>query len=223
MDDTHLRQITSSTLTRLKQRLLVLNSIFLISFINTILKKKLCTTDGFPFLITTTASLANVNATFSSTQPSLDPLSDLNFRPNIVLEGLPSDPSSVDASDAAYDEETWKVIRVRPSNTSKTPNPPSNDKDHEIQQKDGELTFYMASRCTRCSVPSNNPSTGEPDPRIQKRLMGFRRVDPGAKYEACFGMNSVCASSGGVVSVGDEVDVIERTLEHDRKVGVWNQ
>ncbi|KAJ3262953.1 hypothetical protein HK104_006716, partial [Borealophlyctis nickersoniae] len=81
--------------------------------------------------------------------------------------------------------------------------------------------FYVASRCTRCQMPGNDPDTGILGKDPVKALMSYRRVDPGAKYKACFGVNLIQGSTGFFLRVGDEVEVLE-TGEHDQRGGVWN-
>ncbi len=51
--------------------------------------------DGFPLLLTTTASLADLNTRLAN------PIPMLRFRPNIVVEGAP-----------AWAEDTWRRIRI---------------------------------------------------------------------------------------------------------------
>ncbi|MRI34152.1 MOSC domain-containing protein [Endozoicomonas sp. OPT23] len=51
--------------------------------------------DGFPFLLTTEASLKELNSRLEQ------PVNMLNFRPNIVIKGA-----------GAYDEDNWKRIRL---------------------------------------------------------------------------------------------------------------
>jgi hypothetical protein len=68
-----------------------------------------------------------------------------------------------------------------------------------------------------------NLETGEPGKQPSKILMkdSWRRVDPGAKFHACFGMNSISASPGGFsLAVGDQVSILSTTSEHDRKKGM---
>ena len=54
-------------------------------------------------------------------------------------------------------------------------------------------------------------------------MMKYRRVDPGSKYNACFGMNLLHEKGGGIISVGDEIIVDSFTNAHDRKKGIWEE
>ncbi|KAJ3066312.1 Mitochondrial amidoxime reducing component 2 [Quaeritorhiza haematococci] len=101
-------------------------------------------------------------------------------------------------SRTAFEEDTWLIITI-------------NNK-----------RFYVANRSTRCQMPCNDPDTGIMGKEPLKTLMKYRRVDPGAKYEACFGVNLIHAEVGFLLGKGDGVDVVEKTMAHDRKRGLWN-
>ncbi|KAJ3051764.1 hypothetical protein HK097_007227 [Rhizophlyctis rosea] len=81
--------------------------------------------------------------------------------------------------------------------------------------------FFIACRCTRCQVPGNDLKTGKMKNDITKVIMRYRRIDPGAPYKACFGVNAIPGGVGYVLKVGDVVSVDE-TGVHTRKGGVWN-
>ncbi|CAG8504784.1 2345_t:CDS:2 [Acaulospora morrowiae] len=115
-----------------------------------------------------------------------EPVAERNFRPNIVVKGC----------NVPYEEDTWKKI---------------------IIGDDPENIFYVACRCTRCTVPNVNPETGIKD-KLQpsKTLSSYRRVDPGAKYMACFGMNVIHKKIGSILKVGDPITVLEIGV-HERE------
>jgi uncharacterized protein YcbX len=69
-------------------------------------------------------------------------------------------------------------------------------------------------------MTNNNPETGIPGKETLKLLQKIRRVDPGAKYQGCLGLNLIHQNETGIIHVGDEV-MIEQTGEHDRR-GIWN-
>lgn len=72
-------------------------------------------------------------------------------------------------------------------------------------------------------MPSNDPDTGVMEGKATIReLMAYRRVDPGARYKAVFGVNVIQAGIGYEMRVGDVVEVLE-TGEHDQRGGIWNQ
>ncbi|KAJ3414618.1 hypothetical protein HDV05_006259 [Chytridiales sp. JEL 0842] len=154
--------------------------------------------DGFPFLIASEVSLLDIQSKLERESPPGTQMSMQNFRPNIVVAqgdaGGRLDP---------YEEERWKTVRFKAKEGN----------------EEGE-TFYIASRCTRCQMPSNNIEKGSFQKEVTSTLMKHRRVDPGSKYEACFGMNAVQQKIGGRIQVGDSLQVLEWTT-HDRRVGVW--
>ena len=68
------------------------------------------------------------------------------------------------------------------------------------------LSLRFAKHCSRCSVPTINPSTGMLEgPEPIHTLSGFRKRDDGKVY---FGVNLIPESTG-VLTVGDTVQVIQ--------------
>jgi uncharacterized protein YcbX len=184
-------------------------------YLTVTLQIKTAFADGFPFLIASEVSLKDIHSKLRTKVPdpsTTENFSILNFRPNIIV--APS-PSSTDTNHSGtlepYNEELWKTIIIG------DPSQPSQSSQTHHQRS---TTFYIASRCTRCTVPSNNTATATLEPQITKTLVSHLRSDPGAKYEACFGMNATQKTVGGLVKVGDGVNVLE-FARHDKKVGVW--
>ncbi|GES74158.1 MOSC domain-containing protein [Rhizophagus clarus] len=104
------------------------------------------------------------------------PVTFRNFRPNIVIKGC----------NKPFEEDTWKKIIMG--------------------RETEDNLFFVVARCTRCVMTTVNPETGikeglEP----LKTLQSYRRVDPGAKYKACFGMNVIHNKSGITLNVGDQI------------------
>ena len=94
------------------------------------------------------------------------------------------------------------------------------EEDKLIEFKINEIVFYGGMLCTRCTMTNNDPATGVPRGETLKLLSRIRRVDTGAKYQACMGIN-VIHSKLGSLSVGDKVTVL-KTGQHNRN-GIWNQ
>ena len=100
-----------------------------------------------------------------------------------------------------FAEDEWKIVNV------------------------GTHRFYITSRCTRCQVPCVNVETGtigkEPSRTMMKNW--YRRVDPGSKFEACFGVNALSGKEGldAPISVDDVFVVKETTTKHNVKIGIW--
>lgn len=91
------------------------------------------------------------------------------------------------SNDKPYDEDDWKLIRI------------------------GSTLWYVVMRDVRCQVTAVNTDTGEFNPNREpyKTMQSYRRIDPGAKYYPCFGMNMI-HNRLGTIRVGDPVEVCER-------------
>jgi uncharacterized protein YcbX len=94
------------------------------------------------------------------------------------------------------------------------------DEDKLISFSINNVVFYGASRCTRCVMTNNDPLTGITNTLTLKLLQKVRRVDPGAKYEGCMGINVIHQTEGGTISIGDKVTILRQGV-HDRR-GIWN-
>ncbi|KAJ1536732.1 hypothetical protein HK405_015071, partial [Cladochytrium tenue] len=163
--------------------------------------------DGYPFLLASTESLANVNRRLATMDNPAPEVGMRNFRPNLVVgpDATAAAGSAVAKGTAAvagpaltaYDEESWRTVRV------------------------SGRRFYVGSRCSRCQIPGVDPVLGTPSSAVTRALSRFRRVDPGAPFEPCFGMNATAADAGFRVAVGDPVVVESFDPGHNRKVGIW--
>ena len=132
--------------------------------------------DAYPLHILNLASVRDVG---SKLQKGAPPLSAWNFRPNIVITG-----------GGAYDEDSWKRIKV------------------------GEYEYYVSCRTVRCLLPNVNPMTGRRHGSEPNRaLKSFRCIDAGDPKNACLGMQMVPALEESHIKVGDEVQVL-KTGEH---------
>ncbi|MFW0764973.1 YcbX family protein [Trabulsiella odontotermitis] len=122
--------------------------------------------DGFPYLLATEASLRDLQQRCSAS------VSIEQFRPNLVVTGT-----------AAWEEDTWKVIRI------------------------GEVVFDVAKPCSRCIFTTVSPERGQKHPAGEplRTLQTFRTaLDNG---DVDFGQNLIARNSG-VVRVGDSVEVL---------------
>ncbi|MCJ1393687.1 hypothetical protein MMC18_006563 [Xylographa bjoerkii] len=132
--------------------------------------------DAYPLHIMNVASVEDLRKRLADTIPDLEVL---RFRPNIVIEGP-----------QAFDEDTWKYVRI------------------------GTFEYYVACRTARCLLPNVHPVTGfkhtvEPD----RTLKSYRRIDAGSPKDACLGMQMVPATPFCSINVGDTIEVL-RTGEH---------
>ncbi|KNC94104.1 YcbX family protein [Trabulsiella odontotermitis] len=122
--------------------------------------------DGFPYLLATEASLRDLQQRCSAS------VRIEQFRPNLVVTGT-----------AAWEEDTWKVIRI------------------------GEVVFDIAKPCSRCIFTTVSPERGQKHPAGEplRTLQSFRTaLDNG---DVDFGQNLIARNSG-VVRVGDSVEVL---------------
>lgn len=153
--------------------------------------------DMAPFLITSTASLADI-----SSRVEEGPIGMHRFRPNIVI-GPGAEPENL----LPFEEDFWSQLTIFPSAKAKATRP----------------TFQVTGNCCRCVAVNVDYTTGRPSkgPRgtVFKKLMGYRRVDKGSKYEPIFGRYaSLMTSATKVVGLGD---IVEATSSSERDVYDW--
>jgi uncharacterized protein YcbX len=138
--------------------------------------------DGYPLLIANEASLEELNERIGKEN---GPVPMNRFRPNLVASGA-----------KPFAEDKWKRIKV------------------------GETMFRVPKPCARCVIPTIDQSTGEFDGKEpSKTLSMFRRPrqvypDTFEQYafqgnEVLFGTNLIPENPGGVLKIGDEVEVLE--------------
>lgn len=121
--------------------------------------------DGYPVLVTNTASLAVLNDYITAQGHA--PISMARFRPNVVID-----------TDKPWAEDDWARLQI------------------------GETELDLVKPCTRCTVTTLDPQTGEarPEPVIEA-LRKFRiSTDPRNKG-VLFGVNAV-VRKGGALRVG---------------------
>ncbi|KAJ1553681.1 hypothetical protein HK096_006879 [Nowakowskiella sp. JEL0078] len=159
------------------------------------LQLKTAFADGFPMLLTNESSLQDVNLKMESKGAKTSwngPVTMRNFRPNIVVSGL-----------NPFEEDNILTFQIQEKFSS-------NAKPEK---------FIVASRCTRCRLPNNDPDTGVIGDEPFKTLMSYRRVDEGDKFSPIFGINVVALNKGYHISVNDEIHVLSVGI-HDRR-GIW--
>eukprot|EP00325_Prymnesiales_sp_UTEX-LB-985_P002586 CAMPEP_0174700158 /NCGR_PEP_ID=MMETSP1094-20130205/5197_1 /TAXON_ID=156173 /ORGANISM="Chrysochromulina brevifilum, Strain UTEX LB 985" /LENGTH=399 /DNA_ID=CAMNT_0015897597 /DNA_START=161 /DNA_END=1360 /DNA_ORIENTATION=+ len=124
--------------------------------------------DGFPLLLTSEASLAQVNEKLKARCKPVIPME--RFRANLVIKA--SDTSEA-GSLKPFDEDGWGHIKVFPRPTpeeeedGKTPKPcifPLVKPEEEEEEEDGKpCIFPVVKPCTRCKMPTIDQSTGLAD------------------------------------------------------------
>ena len=133
--------------------------------------------DGFPILVTSTASLDELNARL--VQQGQAPVDMRRFRANVVLRGETPDAWQ------AHDEDRVGVMTVT---------------------TDGEaVRLQPVKPCPRCPMPNVNPDTAEVTPAVGQTLQAYRE-DPRVNGAVTFGMNAIALSGlGEVLRVGQRV------------------
>lgn len=157
--------------------------------------------DGFPYLLASQASLADINAMLEV--EGLPPVSMVRFRPNIVVDGVDMKP---------WEEDGWDTISICSKLTGHC-----------------SLQFDLVKPCSRCKIPSINPETAEeevePNATLHRIRSGFELgwMHPASfKRSIFFGVN-MCVRldpleniereslwCGHVVQRGDAVCVVAR-------------
>lgn len=133
--------------------------------------------DGFPILVTSTASLDELNTRLG--QQGQAPVDMRRFRANLVLRG------ETPEAWGAHDEDRVGVMTVT---------------------TDGEaVQLKPVKPCPRCPMPNVNPDTAEVSPAVSDTLQAYRQ-DPRVNGAVTFGMNAIPLSGlGEVLRVGQRV------------------
>lgn len=132
--------------------------------------------DGFPLLVTSTASLESLNAKLLAAGHAA--VGAERFRPNIVLAGL-----------EAHDEDRLQNFRIAASDATGAVN----------------VTLVPCKPCARCSIPNVNPVTGVASPEVNDTLQGYR-ANAQMKGAITFGMNAfIQGGVGATLRVGQKV------------------
>lgn len=133
--------------------------------------------DGFPILVTSTASLELLNQRL---QTQGKPIVDMRrFRANVVLSGV-----------QAHDED--RVAQLHVATVS------SEDKHNEV-------VLQLVKPCPRCPIPNIDPDTAHTDTAVGDALQAYRQ-DPRLDGKITFGMNAMALQGQGqVLRVGQQV------------------
>lgn len=131
--------------------------------------------DGFPVLVTSTASLDDLNARLQAKGAA--PVGMERFRPNLVLEGLDDAPLDPHAED-------W-MDEIR------------------LDTADGPVRLKLVKPCPRCPIPNTDPKTAERGHEPGDTLSTYR-ADSRLDGAITFGMNAVILEGAGrTLRVGD--------------------
>jgi uncharacterized protein YcbX len=110
----------------------------------------------------------------------------LNFRPNLVVKGLPANHSIDD----------WYRFK--------------------IETKDfGSHDWNVAQKCPRCSIPNVKLDEGKLDTRlpVSKTLKSYRSIDAGATSNHFLGLYTIHHDHGYKIRVGDKVTLMEEKVQ----------
>ena len=113
-------------------------------------------------------------------------LADINSRLDQPVPMKRFRPNFVVLGTVPFEEDTWKRIRI------------------------GDNVFHVVKSCGRCIITTTDQETGvrnggEP----LKTLASYRTNRIGKKNKVLFGQNLIADKPGGVVKVGDEVEVLD--------------
>jgi len=111
-------------------------------------------------------------------------LADLNSRLTVPVPMNRFRPNLVVAGAKAFAEDDWRIIKIGPT------------------------VFHVVKPCDRCTIPTVDQEKGERTGKEPLRTLSIYRT---VKGNVLFGQNMIAENAGGVVKVGDEVEVLERT------------
>ena len=109
-------------------------------------------------------------------------LADLNAR---LDERLPMNrfrPNFVVKGSDAFEEDSWRKIRI------------------------GETVFHIVKPCERCVITTVDQVTGQKGKEPLKTLASYRNRDG----KVLFGQNLIAEMAGGMISVGDKLEVLTK-------------
>lgn len=135
--------------------------------------------DGYPLLLTTTASLRDLNARLES------PIGMERFRPNIVIDGAD-----------AFQEDDWRRLTIGDS-VFRSTKPCARCVITTVDPERGKFTG---------KEPLKTLSTYRLAKDIIPDRFGSFGMSPTA---VCFGQNLIAESIGSTINVGDKVEIIE--------------
>jgi uncharacterized protein YcbX len=112
-------------------------------------------------------------------------LADINSRLEAAVEMRRFRPNFVVAGTEAFAEDNWKKFRI------------------------GRNIFYGVKLCGRCVITTVDPDLGVKGKEPLRTLASYRTAKLGSKMKIRFGQNLIAEKPGGVIRVGDKVEVIE--------------
>ena len=150
--------------------------------------------DGFPFLLTSEESLADLNARIAARHDGdadAAPLPMRRFRPNIMVRRRGGGGGGGSGGGGSgWREDGWAELA--------------------IGQKGRLFRFFGVKKCSRCKLTTNNPDTGELGGDLAEPLATLRTFRVDGKDGVYFGQNLAPARvpATGTLRVGDGVRVL---------------
>lgn len=133
--------------------------------------------DGFPILVTSTASLDELNRRLLA--QGKPPVDMRRFRANVVLSGT-----------EAHDEDRVLQLQIATALSNSAHN---------------DVVLKLVKPCPRCPIPNIDPDTAHTNPVVGDTLQGYRQ-DPRLDGKITFGMNAMALQGvGQVLRVGQRV------------------
>jgi len=112
-------------------------------------------------------------------------LADINGRLETAVEMRRFRPNFVATGVPAFAEDNWRKFRF------------------------GKNIFYGVKLCGRCVITTVDPDLGVKGKEPLRTLASYRTAKLGSKMKVRFGQNLIAEKAGGVVRVGDKIEVIE--------------
>lgn len=161
--------------------------------------------DSYPLHVLNVASVRALDAGLPDDATLKGCLDARRFRANIYIEGPP-----------AFDEDTWKrasfgrCIQPRPDLARGRSVHSTEDDDDDSGP--GRAEYMFGCGTSRCTLPNVGPDTGVKDKsEPYKTLMRTRKMDEKQPKAAFLGMQMIPLFEHGLISVGDEIEVLERS------------
>ena len=162
--------------------------------------------DSYPLHVLNIASVRALDSNMPDDTTLKGCLDARRFRANVYIEGP-----------AAFDEDTWKRASfgrcIQPRlDLARGRSAHSTDDDEDDGSGPGRAEFMFGCGTSRCTLPNVGPDTGVKDKsEPYKTLMRTRKTDEKQPKAAFLGMQVIPLFEHGLVSVGDEIEVLERS------------
>jgi uncharacterized protein YcbX len=163
--------------------------------------------DSYPLHVLNVASVRALDSNLPDDATLKGCLDARRFRANIYIEGPP-----------AFDEDDWKrasfgrCIQPRLDLARGRSTHSTDDDDDDDDSGPHKAEFMFGCGTSRCTLPNVGPDTGVKDKsEPYKTLMRTRKTDEKQPKAAFLGMQVIPLFEHGLVSVGDEIEVLERS------------